>query len=291
MGEKVEQFYEKHYKKLIIIPLLILIFSLGVLVFNQVTKGEVIQRDVELKGGMEITIDKPGLTAGEVESVLKTKYEDFSVRELGDFSSKKSLGVTIKISNAEDSELRELLISKLGVEESQYNTRIINAAFAESFYKSLIVVLIISFILMSITVTISFRTFIPSVAVISAAVIDILGALAIFSLMGMKLSAPSITAFLLVIGYSIDTDVLLTTRMLKRRDSTLLKRMVGAIKTGLTMSITTIVAMVVALTFAVNPVLKEIFMIIAIAITIDIASTYLANAPLLIWYAKRKNIQ
>jgi len=207
------------------------------------------------------------------------------------FSSKKSLGVTIKISNAEDSELRELLISKLGVEESQYNTRIINAAFAESFYKSLVMVLIISFILMSITVTISFRTFIPSVAVISAAVIDILGALAIFSLMGMKLSAPSITAFLLVIGYSIDTDVLLTTRMLKRRDSTLLKRMVGAIKTGLTMSITTIVAMVVALTFAVNPVLKEIFMIIAIAITIDIASTYLANAPLLIWYAKRKNIQ
>jgi len=144
---------------------------------------------------------------------------------------------------------------------------------------------------MALTVLISFRTFIPSVAVIIAALIDIISTLAIVSFLGMKLSAPSITAFLLVIGYSIDTDVLLTTRMLKRQNSNLLSRMVGAIKTGLTMSITTIAAMIAAILFAVNPVLKEIFLIIAIAVTIDIIATYLGNAPILMWYAKKRNIK
>src|SRR3989338_2807218 len=168
MGENVEKFYDIHYKKLMIIPILILLLSIGFLTFNYINTGEIIQRDIE------VTIDKPGLTSTEVESILGTKYEDFSVRELSDFSSRKSLGVTIKISNVDEDELKEFLSSEIGFENSQYNTRIINAAFAESFYKSLIIVLIISFILMALTVLISFRTFIPSVAVIIAALIDII---------------------------------------------------------------------------------------------------------------------
>ena len=291
MEEKIEKFYDIHYKKLMIIPALILLLSLGFLAFNYFTKGEVIQRDIELKGGIEITIDKEGLTASEVESALSSKYEDFSVRELSDFSSTKSLGVTIKLSNVDESEVKSILSSKLSFTEDQYNTRIINAAFASSFYRSLIIVLIVSFILMALTVFIAFRTFIPSIAVISAATIDLVVTLAIVSFLGMKLSAPGMTAFLLIIGYSIDTDVLLTTRMIKHTDSTLLKRMISGIKTGLTMSFATIIAMIVALIFTVNPVLQEIFSIILIAIIIDIIATYLGNGPLLIWYAKKRGIQ
>ncbi len=290
MEEKIEAFYDKNYKKLMIIPLLMLILSLGFLTYNYLSKGEIIKRDVELKGGIELTIDKPGLTAQEVESVL-SKYEDFSVRELSDFSSTKSLGVTIKLSSTDESEVKSLLSSKIDFTEDQYSSRIINAAFASSFYKSLIIVLIVSFILMALIVFISFRTFIPSIAVISAATIDLVVTLTIASILGMKLSAPGITAFLLIIGYSIDTDVLLTTRMIKRSDSTLLKRMMSGIKTGLTMSFATIIAMTVALIFTVNPVLQEIFSIILIAIIIDIIATYLGNGPMLIWYAKKRGMQ
>ena len=139
MEEKIEQFYDKNYKKLMIIPALILLLSLSFLTYNYFSNGEIIKRDVEIKGGIELTIDKPGLTAQEVESVLSTKYEDFSVRELSDFSSTKSLGVTIKLSNVDESELKSILSSKLSFTEDQYNTRIINAAFASSFYRSLII--------------------------------------------------------------------------------------------------------------------------------------------------------
>ncbi|MBI4159439.1 hypothetical protein HY500_04265 [Candidatus Woesearchaeota archaeon] len=291
MEEKIEAFYDKNYKKIMIIPALILLLSLSFLVYNYSTTGEIIKRDVELKGGIEIMLDKEGLTAQGVEQVLSENYEDFSVRELSDFSSRKSLGVTIKISNADEKEVKSYLASKIDFAEDQYSSRTINAAFASSFYRSLILVLIMSFVLMALTVFISFKTFIPSVAVISAAVIDLTVTLAIVSFLGMKLSAPGITAFLLIIGYSIDTDVLLTTRMIKRSDSTLLKRMMSGIKTGLTMSFATIIAMIAALIFTVNPVLQEIFTIILIAIIIDIIATYLGNGPMLMWYAKKRGLQ
>ena len=248
------------------------------------------RRHAGLMRGIKI-LRKMGFGTKLGKNALKEKYQDFSIRELSDFSSTKSLGVTIKISNVDELEVKSLLSSKIAFTEGQYNSRIINAAFASSFYASLIIVLIVSFILMALTVFISFRTFIPSIAVISAATIDLVATLAIVSFLGMKLSAPGITAFLLIIGYSIDTDVLLTTRMIKRSDSTLLKRMMSGIKTGLTMSFATIIAMTAALIFTVNPVLQEIFSIIIIAIIIDIIATYLGNGPMLIWYAKKRGIQ
>ena len=67
--------------------------------------------------------------------------------------------------------------------------------------------------------------------------------------------------------------------------------MMSGIKTGLTMSFATIIAMTVALIFTVNPVLQEIFSIILIAIIIDIIATYLGNGPMLIWYAKKRGMQ
>ena len=41
-----------------------------------------------------------------------------------------------------------------------------------------------------------------------------------------------IAAFLLLIGYSIDSDILLTTKVLKRRMGTLFERVKSAMKTG-----------------------------------------------------------
>src|SRR3989344_8473102 len=163
MEEKIEAFYSKHYKKLIIIPALILILSLAFLASNLILKGEIVQRDAELKGGLEVTINKAGLTSNQVEALLSQRYGDFSVRELSDFSARNSLGVTIKISDIGDTELKEFLSSNIEFTEEQYNSRTINAAFAESFYQSLIIVLFISFILMALTVLISFKTFVPSI--------------------------------------------------------------------------------------------------------------------------------
>ncbi len=77
-----------------------------------------------------------------------------------------------------------------------------------------------AFLFMSITVFIIFRDFVPSLAVILAALSDIIIAIGGMSLFGIPLSVASVGAILMLIGYSVDTDILLTTRILKRKEGT-----------------------------------------------------------------------
>ena len=66
------------------------------------------------------------------------------------------------------------------------------------------------------------------------------------------------------------------------------ERFAQSITTGLTMTITTVVAVLVAFIFSTAPVLKQIFLIIFIALIVDIISTYIGNASILIWHIKNK---
>jgi preprotein translocase subunit SecF len=93
-----------------------------------------------------------------------------------------------------------------------------------------------AFIFMSITVFIIFRNFVPSMAVILAAFCDIIIAIGGMSIFGIPLSLASVGALLMLIGYSVDTDILLTTRVLKRREGTINERAKDAMKTGFTMA-------------------------------------------------------
>ena len=144
---------------------------------------------------------------------------------------------------------------------------------------------------MGISVFISFRTPAPSIAVIFAALTDIVITLAVINLLGIALSTAGIVAFMLIIGYSIDTDILLTTWSIKRREGKLFDRMWHSMMTGLTMTAAAMVVMLIGLIVSNNLVIKEMFTIIFIALIIDVITTYLTNAGILWIYCKSKNIQ
>jgi preprotein translocase subunit SecF len=141
---------------------------------------------------------------------------------------------------------------------------------------------------MGIVVFIYFRVPVPSIAVILSAFSDIVVTLAVVNVMGIKLSTAGIAAFLMLIGYSVDTDILLSTRVLKRKEGDVLDRVFKAMKTGLTMSITTLVAVTVALIFTQSIVLKQIMTILIIGLLIDLINTWIQNAGILRWYMERK---
>ena len=143
---------------------------------------------------------------------------------------------------------------------------------------------------MGIAVSIAFRNVIASMAIISAALMDVIITLAVISVSGMKLTEGGIAALLLIIAYSIDTDVLLTTKMLKQKQENMYVSLKGAMKTGLTMTATTLVALSAAYFIVFNPILKQIFLIIIIAMFADVITTYLSNGSMLIWYMKKKNL-
>lgn len=286
----LEKVYEKNYKKLILISLGLLIISLIILGINYFSTGYVIERDISLKGGISITIEKEGLNEQEISSYLNEKFGNVNVRTLTELSTRKNIGLIIESSNVNEDELKTALKEKINFEEKQYSSESYSSSFSESFYKQLIMVLIFAFILMAIVVAVTFRTFIPSLAVILAAVTDIITTLAVISLLNLQISAGGITAFLLIIGYSIDTDVLLTTKLIKRKIGTMYERFAQSVKTGLTMTVTSIAAVFVGYLFSAASVLKEIFLIIFIALIIDIITTYIGNGSILIWYIRNKKI-
>lgn len=286
--DKLEFFYTKHYKKLVFIPLIILILALISISIHQSQTGDFFNKDVTLKGGLTTTIyTEKQINTNDLEKAIPV---DSTVRKLANAASGKSIGVIIEVSDMKEPELKSFLEKHLQLELTQDNYSIeeTGSSLGESFYKDLIKALIFAFLFMGIVVLITFRNFIPTLAIIQAAASDVIITLAIVNFLGIKLSTAGIVAFLLVLGYSIDTDILLTTKVLKRKQGTVFNRLYNAAKTGLTMTCTTLAALTVGYIFSTSLVLKQMFLIILIALIIDIFTTYLTNAGMLMWYMKSK---
>ncbi|MCK5107220.1 MAG: protein translocase subunit SecF, partial [Nanoarchaeota archaeon] len=112
--------------------------------------------------------------------------------------------------------------------------------------------------------------------------------LAIIDLMGLRLSTAGIAAFLMLIGYSVDTDILLTTRLVKRTEGTVFERLMGAMSTGLTMSATTIAVVTLALIFSQSDTIRQIMIILLIGLIVDLINTWIQNVGILRIYLARK---
>ena len=132
----------------------------------------------------------------------------------------------------------------------------------------------------------------PSIAVIFAAFSDIVFALVIVNILEIKLSSAGIAAFLMLIGYSVDTDILLTTRALQK-EGTLNNRIYRAFKTGILMTFTALVAVVPSffLITGIPDSFRQIFLILALGLSADIINTWLTNASIIKWYCKKQGIQ
>ncbi len=287
-----ESFLEKNYKKLFVIPVIMLLFSLIVVGSFFYKTGELFERDVSLKGGVSATVYEENIDAEKLENFLEDKLNtDVFVRKLGDVASNKDIGVVVEIGDDVSSELKNYIEETTGISlnEKNFSIEVVSSSLGESFYQSLLKAVFISFALMAVVIFLAFRSFVPSAAVILSAFLDIIFPLAIIELVGIKVNAAGIAAFLLVIGYSVDTDILLTTKVLKRREEEgIYERVVDSAKTGLTMTLATVAALSIAYIVTTSFVLKQMFLIIVIALLVDIISTYFMNSGILIWYCKKR---
>ena len=291
---KEKKSFNRTYKKLIFIPIVILTLSILFLAYFFITTGDFINRDITLTGGTVLTITtEEEVNIEELTSYLKSELgtQDVVIRTLKDIYSGRQLGISIE-STSEPTPLKEAIISYgIQLKEGSYSTEVTGSGLSQSFYKELLLAILIAFVLMGIIVFIIFRKIVPSLAVILSAFTDIFVTLAIVNLLGVRISTAGIAAFLMLIGYSVDTDIMLTTKLLKRRDIGPIKqRLKGAFKTGLTMTLTSIAAMGIAYFVLSSPMLKQVFLILTIGLCVDLMSTWLANGPILKSYADKKHI-
>ena len=247
-----------------------------------------------MKGGTTATI-YTSESFPDLETKLLEKFPlgDFSIRSIEEFGSDTPLGMTIEVSTVDVKLLKPALeeITGLELNEKNYSVEFIGGSLGASFYKQMAIALLLAYIFMAIVVFITFRIPVPSLAVIFSAFANMICTLAVFPLFGIKLSTAGIAALLLLIGYSVDTDILLTTRLLRRHDGTLFLRLLDSMKTGLTMTAAAIVALGVGYLFSTSYVLQQMFLIIIIGLLFDVIMTYGLNAGLLIWYLRKNKVE
>lgn len=291
MSEKIKRFYQKHYKKLFAIPLLIVAFSLFVVLSHYFSTGEFVDKDVSLKGGLTATIYTQQPFDGLSEYLaLQFPQADIIIRQLSEFGSNVQVGILIEASDVEEAELKTAIESKLGIDLNSdiYSVEMVGSSLGEAFYSQMSKAIILAFLFMAIVIFITFRQIVPSFTVVVCAFCDMVFPLAIMNLFGMRLSTAGIAALLMLIGYSVDTDIVITTKALKRKEEgSVIDRMYTGVATGLTMTITTIAALTVGYFVSQSYVIREMFVILILGLSFDIVMTYLFNTGVLVWWAKR----
>ncbi len=163
----------------------------------------------------------------------------------------------------------------------------IEPSLGQSLKKQGLWAMLIAYILMAFVVFVAFRDFVPSMAVVLAATCDIIVAVGGMVIFDINLENASLAALLMLIGYSVDTDILLTTRVLKRSADTVNERIDNAMKTGLTMTVTAIGALTmlsIIANLAHITQLQSIASVLLIGLLADIAGTWFMNAGILRWY-------
>lgn len=290
-GKRSEEKKEKkgvNYTHLLVISVVLAIFSVGFLINGYIQKGDWFIKSIELRGGtvISVSLDKT-VSVQDLEKKLSEKFGQVLVQETRGFGG---YGISIEVeSNINSTQvLSELEANGINTQKSSVET--IDPALGEAFWSQAQIAVLLAFVFMAITVFVIFRTFVPSTAVILAASCDILETIAFMQIFGIQLSLASLAALLMLIGYSVDTDIILTTRVLRMTEKHVDERIKSAMKTGLTTAGTTIGALAVLYISSVSPVLSQIASVLLIGLVLDLINTWIQNAAIIKWYAVRKGI-
>jgi len=269
------------YKALMIIPLLVTLLALGIIFSNG------LEQSVDLKGGSitEITLEKK-ISQTELKSLIEEKLniKDVNVVSITGSEATVQMGSEVQV---------DQFANALEGTAKIKSYKSVGPILSKEAMKQIYWAVGFAFLFMSITVLIVFRNLVPSLAVIMAALCDIIIALGGMSAFKIPLSLASIGAILMLIGYSVDTDILLTTRLLKQKKGKITERAIGAMKTGITMSAAAIAAMgaLYIVTVFIIPeaeVLSNIAAVLIIGLSVDIITTWLMNLGILRWYLEAK---
>ncbi|MDO8554441.1 MAG: hypothetical protein Q7S22_06545 [Candidatus Micrarchaeota archaeon] len=175
---------------------------------------------------------------------------------------------------------------------SSISIETVSPSLSKKFISGATTVMLLSAILSTIFVFIFMRAPIPSLAVVIGAASDVLIALGAMGLFGIPLTLPSFAALLMLVGFSLDTDILLTTRMLTKSGNPREKAF-DSMKTGMTMTSSAIVAFLVLFALATFTGINTYYEISAVALAGllgDLFATWGINGVLMLWYVEKKEV-
>lgn len=265
-------------RQLVVIPLAILAIALLTIGAMWIVTGTPADLGLEFTGGTELQIE----TTAPQEEIPTAFDEDVaSIRPL--LTDDNAYILTFQSTDVSG------IVSQ--AENAGYtitSAQSVSASFGTDTQSLALFGVVIAFTGMSIIVFVMFRTFIPSIAIVISAFSDMMIPLALMNLFNIELSLGTVAALLMIIGYSVDSDILLNNHILRRAGG-FYESAYEAIRTGVTMTLTSLTAVIImtitAYAFGIG-LLTAIGIVLSFGLLADLMNTYLLNFSLLRWYRK-----
>lgn len=269
-------------RQLIAIPLIII----AVLTISMIALTVPLSRD--FKGGSLIRVQvlENVLEASTVETAVENLLSgDVDVEIIKD-------GFDIKTDNvmgeSEKLLLRGMFFQQFDIPENAVTIETMGPTITGLYAEQALNAMIGAFIAMGIIIFIAFRRRVTVGAILLAVGLDMLGVFGCMALFRIELSIASVAGLLMLIGYAVDTNILLTTRVLKQVGGEPKEKVVDAMRTGLMMSGSTLVPLFALNLLTTAAQLYQLTAVLIFGIIIDIFNTWFLNAAIISRYAERQ---
>lgn len=274
-------------RQLIAIPLILSLFFAAAALVLHVP----ISRD--FKGGTLVQV-RDLETAPDISSI-KGSIEDFLGAQVDTKSTsyENKFGFDMEADNTDlpenvKAELGNLITNQLGVENEKVHVYNMGSTITGIYKGQARNAIIGAIVAMAIIIFIAFRRRFSVGAILLTVGLDFIGVFGCMAIFRVPLSLASVAGLLMLIGYSVDTNILLTTRVLRRIAGAAREHTASAMKTGLTMSATTLTVLIALNLFTAAPALDQLSAVLIFGVIVDIANTWFLNAGMLIWRAQKE---
>jgi len=278
-------------KQMIIIPLIIGAVFGSFVIYHSIQHDSFVPLGMEFSGGTQIEIN-------EIENMPTDPQERARIEKAiaKEFGTKVEIAVReniVRINTTIDNldraqEIENFLRDTEGI-TGKYNTpQFVGSQLTSLYREQAELAGIFAAIAISIIVFIAFRNLNTVGGILAVLGLDLVGIFGAMAILNIPLTLASMGGILLIIGYGIDDNVLLYSRVLKQVGGDVTEKAIGAMKTGLTMAITSGSALLALYIVTETPALQQIASIIIIGIILDALNTWFFNTGNILRNAKKK---
>jgi len=283
---KILSFIENNYKKFLLLSVSLFAIFIGIILFNYFKYGYIINKSITISGGYVTLINNNyNLTKAEIQNILNqmniTDYILYSTPNIIYIESRDQINGTLLISLL--NQYYNISIQPSDVSIQQYSSLV-----GELIFNQFLFFVILTMILAAFVIFIAFRVSNTTLNIISTILFDVIGLLAILSITKYPIGANGFIAMLMILGFAIDNNVVLSTNMIKEKDKPFIERVKMSFRVGMLMEIIALYTLLLLYFIVPDPSVKEFAFVLSTATILDLTYYLIGNIPLYKYFEAKK---
>jgi preprotein translocase subunit SecF len=283
---KILSFIENNYKKFLLLSISLFAIFIGIILFNYFKYGYIINKSITISGGYVTLINNNyNLTNTEIQNILNqmniTDYVLYSTPNIIYIESRDQINGTLLINLL--NQYYNISIQPSDISIQQYSSLV-----GDLIFNQFLFFVTLAMILAAFVIFIAFRVSNTTLNIISTILFDVIGLLAILSITKYPIGANGFIAMLMILGFAIDNNVVLSTNMIKEKDKPFIERVKMSFRVGMLMEIIALYTLLLLYFIVPDPSVKEFAFVLSTATILDLIYYLIGNIPLYKYFEVKK---